>query len=97
MSPHRLVWSTKAGNDLTRIHAYIAFDKVASARRFVLRVKKAVERLRTFPLSGRVVPELARSDRRELIVDGYRIIYKIDGKTVSILTVFESHRQLDEL
>lgn len=95
MKRYRLVWSARAASDLRSIRAFIAFDKPAAAISFVKRVRKAVERLRRFPASGRVVAELSRTDRRELIVDGYRVIYKFEGGTVAVLTVFEGHKRLE--
>ncbi|NNE48295.1 MAG: type II toxin-antitoxin system RelE/ParE family toxin [Rhodothermales bacterium] len=43
-----------------------------------------------FPKSGRVVPELAREDLRELIVGDYRIVYRLDGELAVLLTVYRS-------
>jgi toxin ParE1/3/4 len=45
-------------------------------------------------LMGRTVPELPESKLRELVEGNYRIVYRVRRKTVEILTVFESHRQL---
>jgi toxin ParE1/3/4 len=42
---------------------------------------------------GRWVPELPESKLRELIEGNYRIVYRVRGKTVQILTVFEGHRR----
>jgi len=46
------------------------------------------------PRSGRVVPELARDDVREVIVGNYRIVYRIEAEAIVILTVFEGHKLL---
>ncbi len=50
------------------------------------------------PCSGRVVPEIGNSEIRELIYRGYRIIYRIKGEILEIMTVFGGHRllRLDE-
>lgn len=39
------------------------------------------------PKSGRVVPEIGDEQFRELIYGNYRILYRIEKKQVSILTV----------
>jgi mRNA-degrading endonuclease RelE of RelBE toxin-antitoxin system len=41
-----------------------------------------------------MVPELGRNDVREVIIRGYRIVYRVGDETVEVLTVFESHRLL---
>ena len=50
---------------------------------------KAVERLKLFPVSGRIVPEKNRKDIREVLYGNYRIIYYLPKykKDVVILTL----------
>ena len=66
------------------------------ASAFVRRLRQSVERLRMFPYSGRVMPELRREDIRELLRGNYRIIYRLAEHRVEILTVYHSARLLDE-
>lgn len=91
-----LIWTERAAADLRRIKAFIAYDKPVAASQWVQKIKKAAERLRNFPRSGRVVLELSQDAIRELIVENYRVIYKITNKTVAILTVFEGHKLLEK-
>jgi len=56
----RLWWSLQALRDLEAIREYIAVDSPRYADLVVERIIAAVERLRAFSESGRVVPE--RSD-----------------------------------
>ena len=44
--------------------------------------------------SGRTVPEIGNPNIRELIYRGYRIVYRLNGDRIEILTVFEGHRLL---
>jgi plasmid stabilization system protein ParE len=48
---------------------------------------------------GRVVPEIANPDIRELIFKKYRIVYRLNENCIEILTVFEGHRlfRIDEI
>lgn len=48
--------------------------------------------LAKFPESGRAVPEDEERLRRELIFEGYRIIYRVENTVVYILSVFEGSR-----
>lgn len=93
MKKFLIVWSLRAASDLHKIKAYIAFDKIKAADLFINKIKKSVDRLKSFPLSGRSVPELGSEGIREIIVDGYRVIYRVENKRIMILTVFESHKQ----
>jgi len=58
---YRLSWSPSARFDLRNLSAYIADDNPVAARSFVQSVMRTVDRLPTFPESGRVVPELVRN------------------------------------
>jgi plasmid stabilization system protein ParE len=75
---------------LRRIRDYIASDSPLFAHVFVDRLTGSVTRLRTFPRSGRVVPEFGLEHIRELIVSNYRIVYRVRGDTVEVTTVFHS-------
>ena len=94
--PHEIVWTRQAREDLREIRAFIARDAPATASIFVRRLRYSVERLRMFPLSGHVVPELGREDIRELLKGNYRVIYRAAEHRVEILTVYHSARLLDE-
>ncbi len=46
-----------------------------------------VEQLKASPEIGRIVPEINNNQFRELIYGNYRIIYRIETKQISILTI----------
>ena len=56
----------------------------------------AVERLKKFPQSGRVVLEINRKDIQEIILGNYRIIYRIENELIFILTVRHGKQLLSE-
>lgn len=87
-------WTPKARGDLEAAVGYIARDSPRLARSFAARIESATDRLTTFPRSGRVVPELERPDIRELIVQSYRVVYRLQGDGVEILTVHHGARLL---
>ncbi|MFP4599150.1 MAG: type II toxin-antitoxin system RelE/ParE family toxin [Persicimonas sp.] len=90
----KVVWSPLA-LDRVREHAsFIERDNPSAARDWVNDLFDAAEALASFPTSGRVVPEVGRADIRELIHDGYRIIYRIETDQVAVLTVRHSRQQL---
>lgn len=62
---------------------------------FVDRLIEATDKLETYPRLGRKVPETDdRDDVRELIVQGYRIIYLLQTDQLQILTVIHGSRDL---
>ena len=94
--PNRILWTRQAQEDLREVRAFIARDAPATASAFVRRLRQSVERLRMFPCSGQIVPELGREEIRELLKGDYRIIYRVAEHRVEILTVYHSARLLDE-
>ena len=74
---------------------YIAHDSSRYAHLFASKVFNSVLRLEDFPMSGRIVPEIEQEDIREIILGNYRIIYRISGENVYILTVYHSARLFD--
>lgn len=90
-------WTETAREDLRAIHKYIARDSDVYARRFVQRIKTAVAGLKTLPEAGSWVPERERDDLREIFVGNYRIVYRIAGKKVLVLTVIHAARQLPDV
>ena len=53
-----------------------------------------MERLLRFPKLGRVVPEAQDENIRELVHKNYRIIYRIAGERIEILTIVHGSRDL---
>lgn len=90
----KIVWSPLALERVRDITDYIAKDNVEAARLLAIELFGAVERLKDFPRSGRMVPEAGRPDIREVIHEKYRIVYRIEKQQVSILTVRHSRQQL---
>lgn len=82
-----VVWTSLAERDLREISDFIALDSTAYALVFVERIAAATQRLSTFPLSGRIVPEFPDGPFREVIFENYRIIYVVEGDVVGVLRV----------
>ena len=83
----RVVWSPLALDRASEIAVYISHDSAAAAEKWINMVFAKTGRLKTFPESGRIVPEINNNNFRELIYGNYRIIYRIERKQVSILTI----------
>jgi len=88
-------WSQEAAKNLVEIEEFIARDSLVRAVRFVdALIDHAEAILADNPRSGRTVPETGNPNIRELIYRGYRIVYRLNGDQIDILTVFEGHRLL---
>ena len=88
-----LIWSPRSVADLEEIRAYIAADSPAYADLTVRRLVASVERLRTFPDSGRMVPERQLPELREVISGKFRIVHRRKPAVVEIVTVFRGSRE----
>jgi len=95
MSKARVVWTEKARQDLREIIRYLRRYSSEAAERISQQIVEATRRLEDFPLSGRVVPELAETGFREVIVGDYRVIYEaMEDDTVEILSIVHDRRLL---
>jgi plasmid stabilization system protein ParE len=82
-----IFWSPLAIERASEIAEYIAQDKPSAAEKWINTVFSKVEKLKSTPEIGRIVPEIRNDQFRELIYGNYRIIYRIEKKLISILTI----------
>ncbi len=83
----KILWSPLAVDRVAEIAEYIAQDNPVVAESWINTIFKKVEELKAFPESGRIVPETRNRAIRELIYGNYRIIYRLEEKRLSVLTV----------
>lgn len=93
----KIVWSPLAIQRAYEAAAYIAGDKPEAALRWLDGLFDAVDRLRRFPESGRIVPEIGLAEYREIVYRrAYRVVYRVETNRVSILTVRNFAQLLDD-
>jgi plasmid stabilization system protein ParE len=95
-----VVWSNIAENDLINIVEYIADDSPPNALKIFKRIKQKASSLYTFPERGRIVPELRDQgilQYRELVISRWRILYRISEKSVLVLSVLDSCRNIEDI
>lgn len=93
----KIVWTEKASAHLKAIHDYIAEDSSVYAISFIKSLVKATAKLEVFPMAGRLVPEFEGTsvNLREVICQGYRIIYRLTpDQNVEIITVSHGREDL---
>jgi len=83
----KIIWSPLAVDRASEIAEYIAQDKPSAAKRWINKVFTKVDQLKSSPQIGRIVPEISDDKFRELIYGNYGIIYRIEVKKISILTI----------
>jgi plasmid stabilization system protein ParE len=89
-----VIWAEPALQELEAIAEYIALDNPAAASELVRSVFDKAERLKDFPKSGRIPPELPKSVYREIVIPPCRIFYRNDGQQVFVLHVMREEQQL---
>ena len=88
----KIIWSPLAIEQVQDIASYIALDKPIVAVQWAEKIFNSVDLLSEQPNSGRVVPEISRKEIRELVLENYRLIYKVKTNKILILAV-KSYRQ----
>ena len=92
----RLIWTEPALKDLETIAEYIALDKPDAAQRYIRKVFDSVERLKRFPGSGSVPPEIRNLPYRQIVIPPCRIFYRVEKEHVFIIYVMRSEQLLRE-
>ena len=83
----KILWSPLAVERASDISDSIALDNPTAAANWIETIFKKIEQLKSPPLSGRVFPEVNNKEIRELTYGNYRIIYRVESKQISILTI----------
>lgn len=90
----KVVWSEQALLDVEHICDYIAQDSPAYAQPFIERLLHTTRHLPDFPQSGRLMPEANSPSIREVIYQGYRIVYRLRPDTIEIVMVAHGSQNL---
>lgn len=80
-----IVWTESSILRLEEIGNFIAADSPDRAVDFVDSLIKSVVRLREFPFSGVLCPE--NPAFRQVVLQGYRVIYRVKENLIEIITV----------
>ncbi|MDR0709517.1 MAG: type II toxin-antitoxin system RelE/ParE family toxin [Spirochaetaceae bacterium] len=93
-------WAAPAREDLNEIIEHIAQTNITYAVKILDRIELAIKKLDMSPKRGRIVPELERYGYilyREIIVDYWRIMYKIEKDIVYIMIVIDGRRNVEDI
>ena len=100
MKKFQVIISDSASKDLKEIIQYIANDSTINARKILNKFRIKINELKELPERGRICPELKDNGiniYREILINPWRILYRVTGNTVFIITIIDSRRDLNKL
>ena len=93
MAALKIHFTANAIRTLDEILGFIAQDNPDAASKLSGRIEQAVNRLASFPGSGRKIPEAPERRERELVVPpAVRIFSRADGETLWMLHAMRSEQ-----
>ena len=97
---YRVIWAPSALGDLEEILSWAEDEKPGRAVTVAARIEAAASRLDRLPARGRLVPELRELGIpffRELVVTPWHLVYRIDGREVRVVALFDGRRDPAEM
>jgi toxin ParE1/3/4 len=79
-----------------QIAEHVGRNSARAAGKLTNRLFQAARRLEAQPAVGWEVPELGRTDYREILARPYRIVYRTAGDTCYIVAVIHGSRDLTQ-
>ncbi|MGB7297251.1 MAG: type II toxin-antitoxin system RelE/ParE family toxin [Candidatus Aminicenantales bacterium] len=95
-----VIWAETAEKDLISIIDYVFMESPSLAYEKFKEIRKRASSLNSYPERGRIVPELKEHgiiQYRELIISPWRIIYRVAEKSVHVLSVLDSRRNVEDI
>jgi toxin ParE1/3/4 len=83
----KIFYSEQAKNQLQNIKNYIAKDNNKIATQYLLKIKEKIELIRSYPYIGKVNSTMNLEKIRDFIVYGYKVIYKINTRSIKLFTL----------
>lgn len=90
----RSLWSPEAEDALLAILIRLNAFSAGAGDRFAERVRRRVEALERYPLMGRLVPEYAVAEIREVVEPPYRIFYEVFPDRVEVFAIRHGRERL---
>ena len=93
-------WTSPALDDLDEIIEYISKTNLTYAIKVMDKIYEQVNKLDISPERCRIVPELEKYGYliyRQLIVDYWKIIFKIEENIVYIMLVIDGRRNIEDI
>ncbi len=99
MKEYKVVWTAKAIKQLDRIYDFLAQQGLLVAEKQVLALLEKVDLLKQFPQTGQQEPRLKhlKKGHRYLVESNYKLVYRIKGRLVHIVLVFDTRQDPGKL
>ncbi len=82
-------FSKDAREYLKEQQAFIAIDNPKQAKKYILKLVRRIETLLSFPHIGKVNLTYKDESIREIFVEGYKIIYKLEDHHILVLIIYK--------
>ena len=86
----QIKFSQTAIEQLKTIKDFISKDNPDIAKKHIKKVMKSVKQFLEYPNIGKVNAVYNRNDIREIVIEGYKVIYKIYAKSIVVLVVYKN-------
>jgi plasmid stabilization system protein ParE len=93
----KIIWAETAYSDLQAVFDFIARDSTVYAASFAQKAIDTAESLIEMPMRFKIVPEFNANNIRETLVFNYRLIYKVDEHSITIIAMVHGSRDLQAL
>jgi plasmid stabilization system protein ParE len=88
-------WSIRARLDIRAIRDFYLRTSPDRARTVLTTIVRAVAPLADFPSVGRLMPEAEMGGLREVLADGYRVLYRISTEgDVEVAAIYHARQDL---
>lgn len=87
---YKVIWSSRAVEDVDAIATYITRDSPSYAAAVVHKILDTTRSLNQYPLAGAIIAEYNDSTIREKSAYTYRIIYRVKGEIVTVAAIIHA-------
>lgn len=94
---YKVNWSPEAIEDLQSIAEYIAKDSHVYAQSVVTKVLAVSRSLASYPLIGRIVPEIGVAEFRDVLFIVIDSFIRIEGNKILIVAIIHGKRLIDNI
>lgn len=91
----RIDYTKEAKDELLSIRNFIAQSSPFNAIEYTQELVNRINGMLEFPYVGKVNRTFSQKDIRDLFIDGYKIIYKIENERIVVLILYK-YIQFDE-
>jgi len=97
---YNVIWAEAANEDLIEIIQFIKIDSPITAKNMLNKIRKESFSLDSLPQRGRIAPELKEQgifQYQELIIQPWRMIYRVSSSTVYVLSIIDARRNVEDI